>query len=148
MTIYFTSDHAGLKLRKVLLAHVRSSGQQFVDLGPKDAVSVDYPDFGVRLALALQQNDQAFGIAICGSGIGISIALNRFSWIRAALVNQPEAAAMAKQHNNANVLVFGERMITSDIAIICVDHFLSAKFDGGRHHQRVKKLSEIGLKQI
>ncbi|MDC1121539.1 RpiB/LacA/LacB family sugar-phosphate isomerase, partial [Alphaproteobacteria bacterium] len=85
-------------------------------------------------------------IAICGSGIGISMALNRFSWVRAALVSQPLAAALARQHNDANVLVLGERLIEPDIAKQCVDHFFGTEFEGGRHQRRVAKLSQIGEK--
>ena len=146
MTIYFASDHAGFSLRQTLLAHVHAAGHDVVDLGPEEESSVDYPDFGVKLAAALQQDDAGYGIAICGSGIGISMALNRFSWVRAALVSQPFAAALARQHNDANVLVIGERLIELDIAKQCVDHFLDTEFEGGRHQRRVAKLSQIGEK--
>jgi ribose 5-phosphate isomerase B len=146
MTVYFASDHAGFSLRQTLLAHVQAAGHDVVDLGPAGASSVDYPDFGVKLATALRQDDAGYGIAICGSGIGISIALNRFAWVRAALVNQPLAAALARQHNNANVLAVGERLIEPDIAKQCVDHFLDTEFEGGRHQRRVSKLSQIGEK--
>ena len=81
------------------------------DLGPNGGETVDYPDFGVKLAMALRDDNQARGIAICGSGIGISIAVNRFSWVRAALVSSSEAASLSRQHNDANVLAFGERLI-------------------------------------
>ena len=146
MTIYFASDHAGFLLRQTLLGHVRAAGHDVVDLGAAEASSVDYPDFGVKLATALQQDNASYGIAICGSGIGISIALNRFAWVRAALVSEPVAAALARQHNNANVLAFGERLIEPDIAKQCVDHFLDTEFEGGRHKRRVAKLSQIGKK--
>ena len=146
MTIYFASDHAGFSLRQTLLAHVQAAEHDVVDLGPAEGSSVDYPDFGVKLTTALQQDDAGSGIAICGSGIGISVALNRFSWVRAALVSQPLAAALARQHNDANVLVFGERFIEPDIAKQCVDHFLDIEFEGGRHQRRVVKLSQIGEK--
>ena len=146
MTIYFASDHAGFLLRQTLLAHVQAAGHDVVDLGPAEASSVDYPDFGVKLATALQQDDAGYGIAICGSGIGISMALNRFAWVRAALVSQPLAAALARQHNNANVLALGERLIEPDLAKQCVDHFLDTEFEGGRHQRRVAKLSQIGEK--
>ena len=146
MTIYFASDHAGFSLRQTLLSHVEESGHDVVDLGPAEGPSVDYPDFGVKLATALQQNESSYGIAICGTGIGISMALNRFSCVRAALISQPFAAALARQHNNANVLVLGERLIEPDIAKQCVDHFLKTEFEGGRHQRRVAKLSQIGEK--
>ena len=146
MTIYFASDHAGFSLRQTLLAHVQATGHDVVDLGPAAESSVDYPDFGVKLATALQQDDAGYGIAICGSGIGISMALNRFSWVRAALVSHPLAAALARQHNDANVLALGERLIEPDLAKQCVDHFLGTEFEGGRHQRRVAKLSQIGEK--
>ena len=92
--------------------------------------------------MALKQ-DHGIGIAICGSGIGISIALNRFSWVRAALVCQPQAAELARQHNDANVLAFGERLIAAETAKQSVQKFLSTAFEGGRHQRRVDKLSEI-----
>ena len=146
MTIYFASDHAGFSLRQTLLAHVHAAGHDVVDLVPAAESSVDYPDFGVKLATALRQDDAGYGIAICGSGIGISMALNRFSWVRAALVSHPLAAALARQHNDANVLALGERLIEPDLAKQCVDHFLGTEFEGGRHQRRVAKLSQTGEK--
>jgi ribose 5-phosphate isomerase B len=144
MTIYFASDHAGISLRQTLLSYVQAVGHDVVDLGPEETASVDYPDFGVKLAMALKQDHAGRGIAICGSGIGISIALNRFSWVRAALVSQPDAAELARQHNDANVLALGERLITAETAKASVQKFLSTEFEGGRHQRRVDKLSHIG----
>ena len=144
MTIYFASDHAGNSLRQTLLSYVQVAGHDVVDLGPKEEELVDYPDFGVKLAMALKHDHAGCGIAICGSGIGISIALNRFSWVRAALVNQLEAAELARQHNDANVLVLGERLIAADIATEFVQKFLTTEFEGGRHRRRVDKLSQFG----
>ena len=147
MTIYFASDHAGALLRKTLLSYVQAAGYNVVDLGAQEAASVDYPDFGVKLAMALKQDQEARGVAICGSGIGISIALNRFSWVRAALVSEPEVAELARQHNDANVLAFGERLIASETAQESVQRFLTTEFEGGRHQRRVDKLSQIGKSQ-
>ena len=144
MTIYFASDHAGISLRQTLLSYVQAAGHDVVDLGTEETASVDYSDFGVKLAMALKQDHVGRGIAICGSGIGISIALNRFSWVRAALVSQPEAAELARQHNDANVLALGERLITAETAKASVQKFLSTEFEGGRHQRRVDKLSHIG----
>ena len=131
MTIYFASDHAGMSLRQTLLSLCNAAGHDVVDLGPEETTSVDYPDFGVKLAMALQQDKAGRGIAICGSGIGISITLNRFSWVRAALVSQPEAAELARQHNDANVLALGERLIAVETAKDSVNKFLSTEFEGG-----------------
>ena len=143
MTIYFASDHAGISLRRTLLSYVKGAGHEVIDLGTEEVGSVDYPDFGVKLAMALKQDNAGRGIAICGSGIGISIALNRFSWVRAALVSYPEAAELARQHNDANVLVLGERIIAAETAKASVQRFLSTEFEGGRHQRRVDKLSKI-----
>ena len=145
--IYLASDHAGCVLKGIVHAHLRARGHTLIDLGSKGDVSVDYPDFGVKLAMALHDDDQAFGIAICGSGVGISIAVNRFSWIRAALVSSPEAARLSREHNDANVLALGERLIVPDLAIACVDKFLTTEFEGGRHQRRVDKLSLIDAKR-
>ena len=144
MVIYFASDHAGVLLRKTLLSRVQAAGHHAVDLGPQEPASVDYPDFGVKLAMALKQDQEARGVAICGSGIGISIALNRFSWVRAALVSEPAAAELARQHNDANVLAFGERLIAAEAAEESMQKFLTTDFEGGRHQRRVDKLSQIG----
>ena len=142
--IYFASDHAGKLLRQTLLSYVKAAGHDVVDLGSKEERSVDYPEFGVKLAMALKQDHAGCGIAICGSGIGISVALNRFSWVRAALVSQPEAAELARKHNDANVLALGERLIDAETAKESVKKFLSTEFEGGRHQRRVDKLSQIG----
>ena len=148
MTIYFASDHAGILLRQTLLLYVQAAGHDVVDLGSEETESVDYPDFGVKLALALKKDYSGRGIAICGSGIGISIALNRFAWVRAALVSEPEAAKLARQHNDANVLAFGGRFIAAETAQESVRKFLTTEFEGGRHKRRVDKLSQIGKSKV
>ena len=141
--VYLTSDHAGCVLRKIVSEHLEAAGHMPIDLGPNGDETVDYPDFGVKLAMALRDDDQARGVAVCGSGIGISIAVNRFSWVRAALVSSSEAASLSRQHNDANVLAFGERLINPDLALACVDTFFGTEFEGGRHQRRVDKLSAI-----
>ena len=145
--IYLASDHAGCLLRGTVYNHLSDGSNKIIDLGPEVDTSDDYHDFGVKLAMALENNDEALGIAICGSGIGISIALNRFSWVRAALVSSSEAANLSRRHNNANVLAFGERLISHDLALTCVDTFLASKFEGGRHQRRVDKLTVIGAER-
>ena len=141
--IYLSSDHAGIDLRGQVATHLTLSGYKVRDLGPTASESVDYPDFGARLAETLRDNPSARGIAICGSGIGISIAINRFSWARAALVSDPVAARLCRQHNDANVLALGERLIAPEKALACVDAFLQTEFEGGRHQRRVDKLTEL-----
>lgn len=143
-TIYLASDHAGCELKAAVFAHLVAAGYQIVDLGPDQGESVDYPDYCVKLAMALKDNTAARGIAICGSGIGISIAVNRFSWVRAALVSTVEAASLSRQHNDANVLALGERLIDWALALKCVEAFLGTAFEGGRHQWRVDKLTGIG----
>ena len=141
--IYLASDHAGIELRSAVAAHIEAQGLHVVDLGPDDGNSVDYPDYGEKLAMALSKDADARGVAICGSGIGISIAVNRFPWARAALVNTVEAARLSREHNNANVIALGERMISQETALACIDAFLTTDFLGGRHARRVDKLSKL-----
>ena len=143
-TIFLASDHAGCEMKAAVCAHLDAAGYQIVDLGPDQGESVDYPDYGVKLAMVLKDDKAARGIAICGSGIGISIAVNRFSWVRAALVNTAQAASLSRQHNDANVLALGERLIDRSLALTCVEAFLSTTFEGDRHQRRVDKLTAIG----
>ena len=143
--IFLSSDHAGCDLRRAIADHLTGLGHVIEDLGPAAGESVDYPDYGVVLANALATDPKARGIAICGSGIGISIAVNRFSWIRAALVASVGATTLARQHNDANILALGERLIDPDLALACVDAFLTTDFEGGRHKGRVDKLTSIGI---
>ena len=142
--VYLSSDHAGTDLRKAVAAHLESAGYAVEDLGPEDGVSVDYPDYGAKLAMAMNGDDQARGIAVCGSGIGISMAVNRFPWMRAALVSDATAARLCREHNDANVLALGQRLTGQTVAIDCVDMFMATAFDGGRHVTRVDKLSSLG----
>ena len=141
--IFLASDHAGFQLKADIIAYLTQAGHQVTDLGTDGSASVDYPDFGVKLAEALRDDNTARGIAICGTGIGISIAVNRFSWARAALVSNPAAAQLCRQHNDANVLALGERLIEPEMALACVDAFLQTEFEGGRHKRRVDKLTEL-----
>ena len=143
-TIYLVSDHAGCELKAAVCAHLSAAGYQINDLGPNKGESVDYPDYGVKLAMALKDDAAARGIAICGSGIGISIAANRFSWVRAALVSSAEAASLSRKHNDANVLALGERLIDWPLALTCIGVFLDTAFERGRHQRRVDKLTAIG----
>ena len=147
-TIYLASDHAGCNLKAAICELLDATGYQIVDLGPDLGESVDYPDYGVKLAMVLRGGKAARGIAICGSGVGISIAVNRFSWVRAALISTVEAARLSRQHNDANVLVLGERLIDRSLALTCIEAFLGTAFEGGRHQQRVDKLAAIGIDRL
>ena len=141
MKLFFASDHAGLNLRRVLMDHAASLGHEIVDLGPDGTASVDYPDFGNKLADALATDPSAQGIAVCGTGIGISIALNRHSHIRAALVQDVTTATLTRLHNDANVIAFGDRVIGVETAKDALTAFLTTAFEGGRHQRRVEKLT-------
>lgn len=140
MRIALASDHAAVALKAILVAWLRESGHDVLDLGPETDARVDYPDFGFRLAAAVADGTAERGIALCGSGIGISIAMNRNPAVRCALVSDPLAAALAREHNDANAIAMGARLIGEDMAKACVTAFLSAEFAGGRHAPRVAKL--------
>ena len=142
MTVYLVSDHAGFDLKAALMAFLTEKGIDVTDVGPHDKTSVDYPDYGAALAEAMKEDDTASGIAICGSGIGISIAVNRYPWMRAALVSDVTAARLCREHNNANVLALGERLVGIQTALDCVEMFLATPFAGGRHERRVTKLMQ------
>jgi ribose 5-phosphate isomerase B len=141
MRIAIASDHAALALKSALVEYLRGSGHEVTDLGPFDDSSVDYPDYGYKLAAAIADDTADRGVALCGSGIGISIAVNRNPAARAALVSEPLSARLAREHNDANVIAMGARLIGLDMAKACIDAFLSADFGGDRHQRRVDKLS-------
>ena len=141
MKIAIASDHAALALKSALVEHMRGCGHDVDDLGPYDDASVDYPDYGYKLAEAIAAGDAERGVALCGSGIGISIAANRNSAVRAALVSEPLSATLAREHNDANVIAMGARLTGIDMAKACVDAFLTTDFAGGRHAARVDKLT-------
>ena len=141
MTVYLASDHAGFDMKAAIKAYLIEKGTHIEDIGPDNKTSVDYPDYGAALAVSMKEDDSAFGIAICGSGIGISIAVNRYPWMRAALVSDMTGARLCREHNDANVLALGERLVGIQIALDCVDAFLATPFERGRHQSRVTKLS-------
>lgn len=140
MRIAIASDHAAVALKAALAEWLRGMGHAVDDLGPRDEGRVDYPDYGYRLAEAVASGAAERGIALCGSGIGISIAVNRDPACRCALVSEPLSAALAREHNDANVLALGARLTGEDMAKACVAAFLSTDFAGGRHQGRVAKL--------
>ena len=133
-------DHGGLDLKTVLKAELEAAGRSVLDLGVNDTASVDYPDYADRLADALAKGEAGSGVLVCGSGIGISIAANRHAHVRAALVHDAYTARMSRQHNDANVIVFGGRVIGEEVAKDCLRVFLDTPFEGGRHQRRVAKL--------
>ncbi len=141
MRIAIASDHAAIELKAALRDWLIEHHHEVADLGPDSGESVDYPDFGYLLAGVVADGTAERGIALCGSGIGISIAVNRNPAVRCALVSEPLSAALAREHNDANVLAIGARLTGIDMAKACVIAFLDTPFGGGRHQRRVDKLS-------
>ncbi len=137
------SDHGGLELKDAIKKCLVSRGLSVGDLGTDNGDSVDYPDFGEKVARAVSSGEAERGILICGTGIGMSIVANKFPGVRAALVNDPFTARMAKEHNNANVLVMGGRVITPEVACRLVEIWLDSQFEGDRHQRRLDKISQI-----
>ena len=145
MRIAIASDHAAVDLKATLREYLIGLGHQVADLGPETADRVDYPDYGYKLASIVADGTAEFGVALCGSGIGISIAVNRNPALRCALVSEPLSAALAREHNDANCIAMGARLTGEDMAKACLDAFLSTAFGGGRHAGRVEKLSNPAL---
>ncbi|TAJ70348.1 MAG: ribose 5-phosphate isomerase B [Phenylobacterium sp.] len=142
MKIAIASDHAAFAMKGELAAWLRELGHDVTDLGPDGAASVDYPDYGYKLARHIAAGHADFGVAACGSGIGISIAVNRDPAARCALVSEPLSAALAREHNDANVIALGARLIGVEMAKACIEAFLATPFGGERHKRRVEKLSK------
>ena len=141
MRIAIASDHAGFDLKAELRDYLIGLGHEVADLGPDTPDRVDYPDFGYKLAEVIADGTAEYGVALCGSGIGIAIAVNRHPALRCALVSEPYSAVLAREHNDANAIALGARLIAPDMAKACLDAFLAAQFAGGRHTGRVDKLS-------
>jgi len=140
-TIAIACDHGGYHLKLELIDELNKLGHSVLDLGTDSTESVDYPDFGYAMARAIVNGEADKGVLLCGSGIGISIAANRNPKIRAALVHDALGAQLARQHNHANVIVFGGRTTGPEVARDCLRIFLTTEEEGGRHDRRVEKLS-------
>jgi ribose 5-phosphate isomerase B len=140
-TVAVAADHAGYALKSCLAKELGELGYAVLDLGTDSDESVDYPDFAEAMAEAIGQGKAAKGILVCGSGIGISIAANRHREIRAAPCHDAVSARLARQHNDANVLALGARLVDVEVAKDCLRTFLSTAFEGGRHQRRVAKMS-------
>ena len=137
--IFIASDHAGFNLKRRILIRY-SKSKKIIDLGPYTKYSVDYPDFAKKLSKKVALNKGSFGILVCGSGIGMNMAANRHKSIRAALCYNVKSARLSRQHNNANVITLGARLITKNLALKCVSTFIKTNFKGGRHLRRIKKI--------
>lgn len=140
--IALAADHGGFEMKARIAEVLKSAGHEVLDLGSRTPERVDYPDYGFALAEAIAAGKAARGIALCGSGIGISIAVNRNPKVRGALCHDVTSARLSRAHNDANVLVLGARLIGIETALECVQAFLNTTFEGGRHAERVKKLGK------
>lgn len=143
--IAIACDHGGIGLKAALITELKNKNFDVLDLGCDGAESVDYPDYAYKLANAVKDGTVTRGVAVCGSGIGISIALNRFPEVRCALIHDSLGAKLAREHNNANVIAFGDRTTGVTTAIDALNIFLTTKFEGGRHARRVEKLTNPPL---
>jgi len=142
MKIAITSDHSGITFKKELENYLISKGYSIIDVGPYNTDSVDYPDFAEKVATVILNNDANFGIAICGTGIGISIACNKIKGIRAALVYDVETAQLAKQHNDANIICLGARKTPLSLVYEMIDAYISETFEL-RHQRRLDKIHKL-----
>lgn len=145
MRIAIASDHAATDLKAEIAEWLMEEGHEVADLGPEPGESVDYPDYGYKLADVIADGTAQYGVALCGSGIGISISVNRHPAVRCALVSEPLSAALAREHNNANCIALGARLTGIEMAKSCIATFLSTVFadegdPSGRHQRRVAKL--------
>lgn len=143
MKIALGSDHAGFPLKKEIMKHLESKNIEFKDFGTFSEESCDYPDYGQKVGEQVASKNYEFGILVCGTGIGISIAANKIPGVRAALCGDTFSAHACREHNNANILALGERIIGVGLALDIVDTFLNAEFQGGRHERRINKITEI-----
>lgn len=139
--IYIAADHGGFELKQYLISHL--GNKDVVDLGTNSLESVDYPDYANKLSDCLKDDPEAIGILICGTGLGMCMAANRHTHIRAARCTTGLDAELARRHNNANVLCLGGRTLGSSLAVHILEHFLTATFDGGRHQNRINKFSDF-----
>ncbi|HUN46250.1 MAG TPA: ribose 5-phosphate isomerase B [Stellaceae bacterium] len=139
--IAIAADHGGYDLKTLLIPEITALGFEVLDLGTNSLESVDYPDFAAALARAIESGRAARGVLVCGTGIGIAIAANRHRGVRAAVCHDVTTARLARQHNDANVLALGGRVVGTEVAKDCLKIFLGTQFEGGRHSRRIAKMS-------
>ena len=144
MKVVIGNDHAGVEFKNQLKEYIESKGIEVINIGVDTLDSVDYPDIAKSVCKKVLDKEADFGVLICGTGIGISIAANKVEGIRAALVHNEVTARLSKQHNNANVIVFGARVLGIEVAKSSFDAYLESKFEGGRHQNRVDKIESCG----
>ena len=152
MKIVIGNDHSAVELKNIIKAHLEEKGYEVMNVGTDTSDSCDYPVYGEKVGRAVASGEADLGIAICGTGVGISLAANKVKGIRACVCSEPYSARMSKQHNNSNIIAFGARVIGVETAKMIVDEWLNAKYEGGRHQVRVDMLTEIeqtqGLKVV
>ena len=148
MRIAVGSDHAGFTMKQILAEHLRELGHEIVDCGTHSEDRVDYPDFGAAVGRAVAGGEAEAGLCVCGSGIGIAMAANKIAGIRAATAHDVTSARLARAHNDANVLCFGQRLVGPDVARDALDAWLTTTFEGGRHVGRVEKLDALGGERV
>ncbi len=142
-TLFVGSDHGGFQLKEALVAKAREVGLHVEDLGTQDETSVDYPRFAAAVCSAVLAQPGALGLLICGTGIGMSMSANKVKGIRAALCSEPYSSAMARRHNDANVLCMGGRVVGPELALLTLETFLETEYEGGRHDRRLGLMAEI-----
>lgn len=147
MKIGFANDHTGVELKNTIIKHLQDKGYETVNYGTDSNESYDYPLAGEQLANAVKNQEVDLGIAICGTGIGISLACNKVKGIRCCVCSEPYSAKLSRMHNNSNILAFGARVVGSEMAKMIVDEWLNASFEGGRHQRRVDLITAIEGKQ-
>ncbi len=140
--VLIASDHAGFQLKSILIENFKDK-QKFHDLGPFSDKSVDYPDYAIKLSQKINEKKFRMGVLICGSGIGMSMVANRYKNVRAALCLNQKMSKLARQHNNANILVLGSRLISDKEAIKCLIEFMNTNYEGGRHQARLDKFNLV-----
>ena len=143
MKIAIASDHGGCELKEKIIALLKEKGLEIIDYGVDNPESVDYPDYGIKVANAVSKGIAERGILSCGTGIGMSIVANKFPDVRAALCYDMFTARMSRLHNDANILVLGGRVLDKEVALMMVDVWLRTGFEGGRHQRRLDKISEL-----
>ena len=143
MKIAIGNDHSAVELKHIIMEHLKEKGYEVLNLGTDSEESCDYPVYGEKVGRAVASGQADLGIAICGTGVGISLAANKVKGIRACVCSEPYTAKLSRMHNNSNVLAFGARVVGSELAKMIVDEWLNAEFEGGRHQRRVDKLTAL-----
>ena len=146
MKIAIGNDHAAVKMKQEISEYLEEKGYEIINVGTDTPESVDYPVYGEKVARKVADGEADLGIAICGTGLGISLAANKVKGIRACVCSEPYTAQMSRRHNNCNVLCFGARVVGLDLAKMIVDTWLSSEFEGGRHQRRVDMIMDIEAK--